>query len=285
MSEYRRFIAYIYEYQRGIKRANCGYVKVEVRNGICRLCLHLRPGRKLSGSLQVYGFVRAADRILGLPLGAAPLRNSACEFQISMPAAGIGDTAYSLSDLRGIWLKNGTDENYISVWDEEPVAVEQFTTELPGEIPGEEHADAEAEPEPQPAGGGEAVRDMRPDITAAQEPGSLAQRWEKFLYHYPQMQPFSDDEITQCIRIAPKDISFLKREEWQFSQNTFLRQAYMRYRHLMLGRHENGRFVLAVPGTCENPQEKHLARMYGFPFFKEAAEQPFGYWYHFISEK
>ena len=37
MAEYRRFVAYVYEYQKEKKGSNCGFVKIEVRGEICRI--------------------------------------------------------------------------------------------------------------------------------------------------------------------------------------------------------------------------------------------------------
>ncbi len=48
---YRRFIAYVYEYRKGKKEDNCGFVKVEVRNHMCTIEPHLqveRPGSRRS---------------------------------------------------------------------------------------------------------------------------------------------------------------------------------------------------------------------------------------------
>lgn len=381
MSEYRRFISYIYDYPQGRKGSNCGYAKAEVRGGVFRLRLHLQPQGASAGNLKVYCFVREKGLPSGILLGNAAPRAGAWEFQSSCPAANIGGTRYGMDDLRGIWLRGSEAENYISVWDDEPVRPEQFTDRLPeepagpeasagpqeqpaedvpeasgapqerpaGELPGASGAsqeqpaenvpevsgalrkrpagvlpevsgtsqerpvdalsEASAVSQERPAGnlsGASATSQERPagvlPEASGASPGSLAGRWENFLCHYPQMQPFSDGEIVQCIRISPKDLSFLQPQEWRFSQNTFLRQAYMQYHHLMLGRHESGRFLLAVPGTCRDKQEQHLARMYGFPFYKEAAHaapeedlqaadvqaaasggaKPDGYWYHFL---
>ena len=56
----------------------------------------------------------------------------------------------------------------------------------------------------------------------------------------------------------------------------------MKYQHLLLGLHQNGRYILAVPGLNRNTQDRNLAAMYGFPEFKETGEESFGYWYHFL---
>ena len=37
LAEYRRFVAYVYEYQKEKKGSNCGFVKIEVRGEICRI--------------------------------------------------------------------------------------------------------------------------------------------------------------------------------------------------------------------------------------------------------
>ena len=50
----------------------------------------------------------------------------------------------------------------------------------------------------------------------------------------------------------------------------------------MLGRHENGQYILAVPGLNRGTQDQNLAAMYGFPEYKAAEEKEFGYWYHFL---
>ena len=45
MSGYRRFVAYVYEYLKGKKENNCGFIKVEEREQQCKIELHLHcPG-------------------------------------------------------------------------------------------------------------------------------------------------------------------------------------------------------------------------------------------------
>ncbi|MDO4345012.1 MAG: hypothetical protein Q4C50_09445 [Eubacteriales bacterium] len=302
MSEYRRFVAYIYEYPGGRKGSNCGYVKTEIRNGVCRLRLHVQPVKGIQGEIKVYGFVRREDKIVGIPLGNTVQKNNALDFQFASGAVRFANSPYDARDIRGIWLRGGDKENYITVWDDEPVAPDRFVEghespalaadSSPAEEKIEELPAAEDEKPAAESAGASASAEQRNAVQPMTFSGSFAARWPKFLYHYPHIQPFDDGEITQCIQIAPKDINFLPREEWVFGKNTFLHQAYMQHRHLMLGCHRDGYFVLGVPGVCRDLQDRHLARMYGFPCFKEAADmeekkQPggtFGYWYHFIEK-
>lgn len=108
----------------------------------------------------------------------------------------------------------------------------------------------------------------------------LDRKWDQFQCHYPSMEPFTDDEIVECIRIAPKDIMFLRRDDQRFARNNFLLQSFYNYQHLMLGRLRDGGYVLGVPGLYEN-QERFMANMFGFMNFKEARpgkQENFGYW-------
>lgn len=59
MAKYQRFVAYVYEYQKGKKGNNCGFIKVEAREQVCLMEVHLRcPGLIAGMECTVYGFVR-----------------------------------------------------------------------------------------------------------------------------------------------------------------------------------------------------------------------------------
>ena len=52
MADYHRFVAYIYEYVNGKKMQNTGFAKIELRNAICRIQIHIQNIRMLDG----YGY-------------------------------------------------------------------------------------------------------------------------------------------------------------------------------------------------------------------------------------
>ncbi len=66
MAGYRRFISYMYEYTKGRKSKNTGFAKVESRNGICRMQVHLQDIPQEEESLDIYAFVREGDWLLGI---------------------------------------------------------------------------------------------------------------------------------------------------------------------------------------------------------------------------
>ena len=50
---YRRFIAYVYEYRKGKKEDNCGFMKVEVRNHMCTIEPHLQVGNLAAVQIEI----------------------------------------------------------------------------------------------------------------------------------------------------------------------------------------------------------------------------------------
>lgn len=130
MSEYRHFVAYIYEYRDGKKKNNAGYVKADSRNGECRFQIHMQLSKTGNEGVKAYGFVRIREWILGIYLGEGQMKNGNCQLRIRTGTEQIGGSGYGLAELKGIWLK-GEDGDYISVWDEEPVSTERFVLEVP----------------------------------------------------------------------------------------------------------------------------------------------------------
>lgn len=131
MPEYRRFIAYFYEYIDGKKQKNAGFAKVELRNGMWRILFRVTASSQPEPPVQVYGFVREKGYLLGLLMGTMrPGREMMEEwgYKAELP---VWRGTYRLEDLSGIWIQSGDDRSYITVWDDEPVDAERFVLELP----------------------------------------------------------------------------------------------------------------------------------------------------------
>ena len=288
MSEYRHFIAYMYEYEDGKKTKNAGFVKVNMRNEICRIQLKIRSGRKELMQCQIYGFFHEGEWLYGILMGRAVMRGGSCECTVTTTENIFQEQGYSFAQISGVWIQAESEEKqpgglFLTVWDERPVDSRKLTTEHFTEKKKDE-TESEAEPE---ADGKKEVEEQQ-ELEAQNRQGdlpekcSLSSRWEQFQFQYPHMMPFADDEITECIQIAPKDITFLGEKERVYAVSPFVQQKYMKYHHLMLGRHENGEYILAVPGLNRGTQDQNLAAMYGFSEYKAAEEKEFGYWYHFL---
>ena len=68
--------------------------------------------------------------------------------------------------------------------------------------------------------------------------------------------------------------------------NRFVQYGYYHFGHLLLCQNHCGQPVLGVPGRYDQ-QERFMANMFGFPYFKESSEIQVpggkgGYWYRLI---
>ena len=122
MSGYRRFIAYVYEYQQGRKGAGKGFIKVEAKNGVCRIWYKLAGiFGKGEGTAEVIGYVREGDRFRGVRLGRWTSAGSSAEFEQELDEENLNGSGYSLNELCGLLLLTDMGEVYGSGWDDRPL--------------------------------------------------------------------------------------------------------------------------------------------------------------------
>ncbi|MCT4597078.1 MAG: DUF6128 domain-containing protein [Vallitalea sp.] len=106
--------------------------------------------------------------------------------------------------------------------------------------------------------------------------------------NYPNINPFEcKQEDKQWIRIEPADIIYFPLDSWMLTNNTFLLNAYQKYKHLILGRDKNSFpnqsfLILGVPGIYY-PKNKVAAHFYGFNDFECCSKAKtkvgeYGYW-------
>ncbi|HIR76125.1 MAG TPA: hypothetical protein IAB97_04350 [Candidatus Choladousia intestinipullorum] len=132
MPEYRRFIAYFYEYINGKKQKNAGFAKVELRMGMWRVLFRLTTDTVPGAPVRVYGFVRKEGYLLGIPLGAMQAEREAAEewaYRADVPVA----KGCRFEDFAGIWVRSADERCFLTVWDEEAVDVEKLVLEIPGQ--------------------------------------------------------------------------------------------------------------------------------------------------------
>lgn len=167
MSEYQRFISYIYAYDGGIKVKNVGFAKMEVRNGRCRIGINLKGAYGSSGKEGVYAVRRIEDGLEKLCLGEIVLSKGSGEFSYVSEENRVGGAPCGLKDLCGLYLGGEAGERfYFTGWDDRPVNMEELTA---GRAQEEAEAETAAgrEPEDVPAAP-EAVREEEPEEETCQ---------------------------------------------------------------------------------------------------------------------
>ena len=307
MSDYKRFVAYLYEYHDQSKGENRGFVRVEARNGTCQMAFQLKVFSLPEGSpLNVYGFVRIRNYLYGIPVGILRAGRNGISGRLMTPSVHMGDSSFSLNELGGLILFGQENKIYATQWDDVPIRPEQFTTDIsilqepaPAETAASSNDNSSPEPEKDPASSASAsVRaasaaveslpdgpetEEFPAETAGQEAqetetqaetagSSPGERWKFLLESCPHFQPFDDDEISECIRLDLKDLPLLRKSGWQIGNNQFLLHGFYNYRHLLMGRLPDKSpetFIFGVPGIFD-VKEQFMAGMFGFSSFKPA---------------
>ncbi len=146
--EFRRFVSYVYEYAGEEKLQNCGFVKVEVRQEMMRLVIHLQTRKKIREKCRIYGFVRKENRLEGVFIGEAPVQNGMVDVRFLRQAQNVGestDTPISFEQLGGIVFMMNNGGCYSTVWDEDGFSMENFQRPREQEEEPAEEKDAAAD--------------------------------------------------------------------------------------------------------------------------------------------
>ena len=101
-----------------------------------------------------------------------------------------------------------------------------------------------------------------------------------------EFSPFSDGELISAWKIHLDDLKHFPRHYCALRNNRFLQYGHYNFGYLLLGQRNNGQYILGVPGVY-NQQERFMANMFGFPYFKESSyieipKMRGGYWYRLI---
>ena len=145
MPEYRRFIAYFYEYIDGKKQKNAGFAKVELRNGMWRILFRLNTETEPLRPVRAYGFVREQGWQLGLYMGSmrpGVVRMEEWAYRADIP---VWQGKYGFASLAGIWIQSEDGRRYVTVWDDEPVFTDRFVLALPKEAVNTENKEEKSE--------------------------------------------------------------------------------------------------------------------------------------------
>ena len=122
MSDYRRFISYLYEYKNEKKTYNRGFLKAEAKGGIFKLEIHIKDsGLAASVPVQIFGFTRNEDKLSGIFLGSTQTSSGSIDAVSKTADQDLNGSGVPMKDLNGILLLCGGTLCYASAWDDLPV--------------------------------------------------------------------------------------------------------------------------------------------------------------------
>lgn len=305
MAGYRRFIAYVYEYQDEKKGNGKGFIKVESRDGICRMQYKLYGVcADTDVPAKIYGYIRREESCEGVLLGECNLAGGNIQFEQEMTSQNIGGSLYSLENLCGLIILTDSGIMYGSGWDDKPIRLGEILLTKEA-MRKEEEEEIAVEPvledeEMETAETEQAVQQEIIEEEENLEERAMENQEENFQEEPPEPQMaeqsvekseepavFRDHAFCDCRKINPGDFKMLNRKDQGLLYNNFLRHGFSRHGFVILARREeDDQYILGIPGYYER-QEALMANMFGFPYFKEAGRdrngtQGFGYWYRFI---
>ena len=276
MVRYERRIGYLdyLEYESKIK--NGGFVKTEVRDGVCRLQMAIKglyPTDTLQGEIFLIGAggVQKADTVL--------LRYGTSDYMAQWEVGNLAGCGLSYEDWCGVEIRLSEHRRLLCMWRQVPlqdtreVMQDASTDELRVESVPREDVPTENVP----------TENVPSKDVPTEKGGELCEdKWTQLTQYYRKARPFGDNR--EYLSVSPEDFIILREKYQRLVGNSFLLHGYYNYGHLILERQikpEGNRYYLGVPGIYHE-REKQVAELFGFVGFEGAGEscQPgeFGYY-------
>ena len=301
MSDYKRYISYLYRYEDSVNGDNVGFVKLEAKASELKLSVNIKSHEINECELRI-GVLYNRDvlevgndiSIINEDIGIIDLENVNCrECCYSMSyrtdVTNVFDSGVNVERLVGVIIQTNTNKKFISKWNDKEINMERLVDKHNNDK--EVIASAKDDVILNLNNNNECriIRDEN-NSERNEKQNSYDYKTEslakKIFKHYPGMYPFEDDEILECVKLEPHDIGIFSMDKWPLANNSFLLHGYYTYRHLIfakMGHNNKSKYVLGVPGIFRD-REKFMAHMFGFRGFKGVRNKPlstgeFGYWY------
>lgn len=321
MSEYKRFISYIYAYPGNVKDKNVGFAKVELRNGQCRLDMTLNgvhmDASKLYGVYLMVKDKGAAGGCLLIFLGEVLVRGGQGKYRDILNPENMNGSGYTMSDGIGIAVTDKEDSYYrmFSLWNDDvfrPENVHYPEPEKPEEL---EELEEPQELQPEESQQPQEIQEV--ELVEEKEPQEVAQpeveaaeikemvdvnvaddtiddvrenslQW--LIDNGDLIDAFEDDDMYDCVEVSPEQVKNAVGDNEVIDSNSFMMHGFYRFHHLLLGRVQendnNTRYFIGIPGMYCN-RERYMASVFGFGNFKKSHRSDytnpyFGYWYQEI---
>lgn len=118
MTNYKRLISYMYEYENGIKRKNVGYVRIEVKNGQCKFTIHMQLPGQPDSVFPTYMIHRDSSGLDLVYLGDSLLKANMMDSRFIADEANIMDSGYNLKEMNGILIFMNDNIFFATLWDD-----------------------------------------------------------------------------------------------------------------------------------------------------------------------
>ena len=122
MSAYQRFISYMYEYHGNTRHQNCGYARIDNRNQLLKLEIHMKvSATNPENPLHIYGCFQRDGQLYGIEFGQHIPTLGMVNWRMQCASEDLTQTGVSFGDLEGLVLSDESPVSYCSIWNDQSV--------------------------------------------------------------------------------------------------------------------------------------------------------------------
>ena len=282
----KRFVTYLYEYDRTIRGRNVGFIRNDIRNDRCLMDIHIRGLERIKEKAPIYLIVRDGECV-GIPAGEIVLSQGIGNAFLELPGNHIGKTNYNSGDIQAVIVRYGNGKMLLGSYVQHPAS-----DLLSGTFTKWEAQAIPESPEPDPnatRGENDDSDSIRPvsevqrgqyDDSGSIRPVSDVQRGQNDDFDSTRPDALSQQgtaaptEEKLCPptykRIAITDIRSFPAQNWHLCSNSFLVHGFFCYHYLILktvNAPNSTQIYLGVPGIYAS-QERMMALLFGFNDFE-----------------
>ena len=282
----KRFVTYLYEYDRTIRGRNVGFIRNDIRNDRCLMDIHIRGLERIKEKAPIYLIVRDGECV-GIPAGEIVISQGIGNAFLELPGNHIGKTNYNSGDIQAVIVRYGNGKMLLGSYVQHPAS-----DLLSGTFTKWEAQAIPESPEPDPnatRGENDDSDSIRPvsevqrgqnDDSSSIRPVSEIQRGQNDDFDSTRPDALSQQgtaaptEEKLCPptykRIAITDIRSFPAQNWHLCSNSFLVHGFFCYHYLILktvNAPNSTQIYLGVPGIYAS-QERMMALLFGFNDFE-----------------
>ena len=297
----KRFVTYLYEYDRTIRGRNVGFIRNDIRNDCCRMEIHIRGLERIKEKAPIFIIVRDSECI-GIPAGEVVISQGVGNACLELRGNRIGKTDYSVNNIQAVIVRYNGGKMLMGCYVQHPAGDLLSGTFTKWEA---QATPASPTPDPDAARGvdinsSDLYPNSRSDLGTENDSADLypknpnnlgTESNSGNLYPYDnnlqgteakaeEICPTSEEAAQSPIykRIAITDIRSLPSRNWHLCNNSFLVHGFFCYHYLILktiNAPDGAKMYLGVPGIYAS-QERMMALLFGFNDFEIATDNMMG---------
>lgn len=130
MADYKRMVSYMYQYEKGLKRKNVGYARIEQKSGQIKITLHMQLLGQLDSIFPTYLIQRDDSGMELIYLGDSVLKSQLMDSKHATEESNVMGSGHNFSKIGGILIFLNEDIFYATEWDDKPVVAKEVMEAL-----------------------------------------------------------------------------------------------------------------------------------------------------------